>query len=247
MTRAPAPSIRLVRTPARELLRRLPAESVALLLTDPPYVTVERHGSHLKRWFRGSLSWSQIGRVLAVARRRLTRDGLAIVLTNEAGLPGAQAAVRSAGFARQRLIVWDKQMPGLGSGLRHQVEYAVVGLQPGSRTLRGRDLVQAQAVGPNAADRYPTEKPAALGRQLIAIADVRRGELVVDPFCGSGALLIGAAERGARVVGGDISTRALTIARRRLGAHAVKQPATAQPRSVHGRKATPRRATRSAR
>lgn len=237
MTRATGPRVRLVRAPARELLGGLPAGSVALLLTDPPYATVDRHGSHLKRWFRGSLSWSQIGHLLAVARRRLTRDGLAIVLTNEAGLAAAQAAVQAAGFARQRLIVWDKQTPGLGSGLRHQVEYAVVGLQPGSRTLSGRDLVHAAAVGPRAAGRYPTEKPVALGRQLAAIAGVRRGDLVLDPFCGSGTLLVGAAERGARIVGGDVSAKGLTIARRRLALRSHATP----PR---GKKRARRRAIR---
>jgi DNA modification methylase len=205
-----------MRVPARELVRRLPARSVALLLTDPPYATVDRHGSHLKRWFRGSLSWAEIGRILGLARARLTSDGLAMVLTNETGLPEAQSAVRAAGFARQRLIVWDKQAPGLGSGLRHQVEYAVVGLQRGSRSLTGRDLIRAAAVGPNAAGRYPTEKPVALGRQLASIAGVRRGDLVVDPFCGSGALLVGPSERGALVIGGDISAKALALAERRL-------------------------------
>lgn len=239
MTRLVATRARLLRTPARELLRGLPARSVALLLTDPPYATVDRHGSHLRHWFAGSLSWPQIGRLLALGRRRLTADGLAIVLTNEAGLPGAQAAVRAAGFARQRLIVWDKRAPGLGSGLRHQVEYAVVGLQPGSRALRGRDLVPVPAVGPRTANRYPTEKPAALRYQLATIAGVRRGELVVDPFCGSGALLVGAKRHGARVLGGDISAKAISLARRRLsGGTATLRPTHRAPQRRRVRRGT---------
>lgn len=226
----PKPELR--RVDATRLLRSLPAGSVSLLLTDPPYDTVDRHGGqHLRRWFRGTLSWPQIGQILGMARRRLAAGGRAMVLTNEAGLAPAQAAVRAAGFARQRLVVWDKQQPGLGGGLRHQVEYVVVGLQPGSRTLAGRDLVSVPAVASRVAGRYPTEKPIELGRQLAAIAGVRRGDLVVDPFCGSGSLLVGAAERGARVLGGDISARAVAIASGRLAALAPRpSPATARGR-----------------
>lgn len=219
----PKPELR--RMDAARLLRSLPMGAVSLLITDPPYDTVDRHGGqYLRRWFRGSLNWPQIGRILRIARRRLATGGQAMVLTNEAGLPAAQAAVRAAGFGRQRLVVWDKQLPGLGSGLRHQVEYVVVGLQPGSRTLAGRDLVSVPAVASRVAGRYPTEKPVELGRQLAAIAGVRRGDFVVDPFCGSGNLLVGAVERGARVIAGDTSVRAVRLATARLAAAARGRP-----------------------
>jgi site-specific DNA-methyltransferase (adenine-specific) len=205
------------RIAAYRLLHSLPARSISLLLTDPPYDSVERRGSgHLHDWFGGSMSWSQIGRLLRAARPKLRPDGLVFVLSNEAGLAGAQEALRVAGFARQRIVVWDKRGPGLGSGLRHHVEYAVIGLQPRSRGLSGRDLISVPAVAPNTSDRYPTQKPIGLGRELAAIAGVRRGDLVVDPFAGSGSLLVGARERGARVIAGDISARAVCLARQRL-------------------------------
>jgi site-specific DNA-methyltransferase (adenine-specific) len=224
-------AVTLRRQPAADLLRSLPAGAIGVLLTDPPYDTVERGSGHLRRWFAGSMSWPQIGRILALARRRMAPDGVAIVLTNSAGLAGAQAALRAAGFERQRLVAWDKRAPGLGGGLRHQVEYAVIGLLPGSRGLTGRDLVSVAAVGPATKGRYPTQKPIELGRQLATIANVRRGELVVDPFCGSGSLLAGAAQRGARVLGGDISARAVALARQRLTAPSVaKMPAAARGR-----------------
>lgn len=148
----------------------------------------------------------------------MRRDGLAMVIVNEAGLPHAQAAVRQAGFTRQRVVVWDQRRPGLGTGLRHQVGYVVVGLQPGSRSLHGRDLVSAAAVAPGTKNRYPAEKPVQLGRELAAIAGVRRGDIVVDPFCGSGNLLVGAVERGANVIAGDTSARAVRLATARLTA-----------------------------
>lgn len=212
------------RAHASRLLAGLPRSGLSVLITDPPYDTVNRHGgSYLKRWFRGTMTWQQIGAVLATARRRMKADGVAMVIVNEAGLGAAQGAVRRAGFPRQRLIVWDKQSPGLGSGLRHQVGYVVVGLLPGSRALTGRDLVSVPVVASRTRGRYPTEKPVELGRRLAFIAGISRRDIVVDPFAGSASLLVGALERGAYVVAGDTSARAVALAKARLAAAAAKR------------------------
>lgn len=68
-------------------------------------------------------------------------------------------------------------------------------------------------------------KPEGLGRELVAMAGIGRGSLVVDPFAGSGALLVGAVERGASVVAGDVAQRAVRLARARLS-QAAGKPAT---------------------
>lgn len=212
------------RQAAAQLLRALPARSVSLFLTDPPHQSVDRHGGgHLTKWFRGSLSWSEIARLFGTARRRLRPDGLAMVVVNGDGLPHAQAALRRAGFSHQRVIVWDQQRPGLGMGLRHQVAYVVVGLQNSSRPLSGRDLISAASVSPAVKDRYPTEKPTQLGRELAAIAGIGRGDVVIDPFCGSGNLLVGALERGATAIASDTSAKAVRLARARLSAAGAKR------------------------
>jgi DNA modification methylase len=203
---------------ARAALAALPLRSISVLITDPPYRTVARRGGsgHLRRWFASSLSWREIGQTLALARSRMRPDGVAFVMTNPDGLPEAIAALGRAGFSRVRPITWDKCYPGLGGGLRHQTEFVLVGYLPGSRTLAGVDLVSVPAVGPGTANRWVTEKPADLGRALARIAGIGRGDFVVDPFCGSGALLIGAAERGAKVAGYDVATAAVRRASARL-------------------------------
>jgi N6-adenosine-specific RNA methylase IME4 len=98
--------------------------------------------------------------------------GVAFVMSNGSGLREASEALERAGFERIRQIVWDRRTPGLGMGLRHQIEYILVGYLPGSRTLHGTDLVSVAAVGPGTADRYPTQKPDGLGRAIAAIAGV---------------------------------------------------------------------------
>lgn len=210
---------RLYRMPAQQAVAELPAGSISILLTDPPYTTADRHAGsgHLRRWFPGAMSWAEIGTVLAVARRKLRPDGVAFVMSNTDGLRDALTAMERAGFAKVRIVTWDKRAPGLGGGLCHQTEYVLVGLLPGSRTLTGVDLVAVPAVGPGTAGRYPTEKPAGLGRKLAKIAGIGPADVVLDPFCGSGALLVGARERGAVVLGCDIAPAAIRRAQANLG------------------------------
>jgi DNA modification methylase len=233
------PPVHLYRLDARAVITALPAHSISVLITDPPYQTVNRSAGsrYLQRWFPKSLAWSQIGDVLALIRSRMRPDGIALVMTNGDGLGPAIEALQRAGFSRVRPIVWDKQVPGLGGGLRHRTEQILVGYLPGSRTLAGDDLVSVRSVAPATTGRYPTEKPADLGRALATIARIGRGDVVLDPFCGSGALLIGAKERGARVIGVDIAEAAIKRATARLSG---RGSATTAP-SAGRRRTTPRR------
>lgn len=215
---------------AKELLASFSDRSIDVLITDPPYSSIDRSstcGAHLRSWFRGSMGWPEIGRILRLARSRLRPTGIALVMTNQAGLESALHAMRAAGFIEPvRVITWDRRWPGLGGGLRHRTEYVLVGRLPGSRPLAGDDLVSVAAVGPGTAGRWPTQKPDGLGRTLARMAGIGRGDVVVDPFCGSGALLVGAAERGATVIGSDISARAIRLATKRLTAAAPARPPT---------------------
>jgi site-specific DNA-methyltransferase (adenine-specific) len=225
-----ADRVRVYQASADRLLAALPDGSVDLVITDPPYTSINRGGSgHLRDWFSGGLTWPQIGRVFALARRKLKPDGVLMAMTNNDGLREAIGALEHAGFVGIRTITWDRQYPGLGGGLRHQCEFIVVGRLPGSRTLSGVDLVSVAAVGPGTAGRYPTMKPDGLGRELAAMAGIGRGSLVVDPFAGSGALLVGAAERGATVVAGDVARRAVKLAGARLAqaGSGARRPTTA--------------------
>ncbi len=228
-----AERVRVYQATADKLLAALPDRSVDLIITDPPYLSVNRSsstGGHLRDWFADGLTWPEIGRVFALARAKLKADGVLMAMTNNDGLREAIGALERAGFVGIRTITWDRRYPGLGGGLRHQTEFVLVGRLPGSRTLAGVDLVSVAAVGPGTADRYPTAKPDGLGRKLAAMAGIGPGSLVVDPFCGSGALLVGAAERGATVVAGDVAARAVRLAGTKLA-----RLATAEGRSTAGR------------
>lgn len=63
---------------------------------------------------------------------------------------------------------------------------------------------------------YPTQKPVALIEKLAASA-ARRGEMLLDPMCGSGTALVAAIRLGLGFIGIDQSEKAIELARKRAG------------------------------
>lgn len=68
---------------------------------------------------------------------------------------------------------------------------------------------------------YPARLPPHLARVLVATA--APGAVVLDPFCGSGTVLIEARMRGCRVIGRDINPLAVRIARLRTSVWTEKE------------------------
>lgn len=242
-------SDRVIHGDAGAALRRLPAGSVKLLLTDPPYRTLTR-GAQVYADGLGfrTLAWGSIAAHLTIARRRLRSDGLAMAVVNRASASEARAAMRTAGFRRLATITWlnGVQLGGDAStfvrGRRPppRRDVVVVGLMPSAR-IGPQRTVRAMPVAPATNGRYPTEKPEYLGAALARIAGVRRGDRVVDPYCGSGALLAGARRLGADVIGIDVSTRAVRLARQRLSVGSRAAERRSALRRPHRRpRSTPR-------
>lgn len=79
------------------------------------------------------------------------------------------------------------------------------------------DVWDIPYLNPKAKERtgYPTQKPVLLLNQIISIA-TDEGDIVLDPFCGSGTTCVSAKSLGRRYIGIDISKEAVTLANTRL-------------------------------
>ena len=69
----------------------------------------------------------------------------------------------------------------------------------------------------NAKERcgYPTQKPEALLERIIK-ASSNEGDLVLDPFCGSGTTCVAAKKLNRNYIGIDISNEAIDICKKRM-------------------------------
>jgi site-specific DNA-methyltransferase (adenine-specific) len=64
---------------------------------------------------------------------------------------------------------------------------------------------------------HPTQKPLRLLRRAM-LASCREGDLVFDPFCGSGTTAVAAKELGRFFVGAELERGFCELAERRIGA-----------------------------
>ena len=109
-----------------------------------------------------------------------------------------------------------------------RIPYLAPGLVGKEKAERGKlptDVWWHTIVGTNARERtgYPTQKPVALAERIIrASSDV--GELVLDPFAGSGTVGAAAAELGRRYLLIDSNPEAVEVMRERLPGAEVVRP-----------------------
>jgi site-specific DNA-methyltransferase (adenine-specific) len=200
--------VRLFEADAREFLAAQPDHSVDLIVTDPPYA-FDRGDTRFRDWFEelGDEVWPE---VLRHFHRVLEPDSHAYVFCDRRTLRIFEAAAAEAGFRVRHPLIWDKGSIGLGGCWRPRHEYILFlekGRRPGNFKNRA-DVLCA----PRVARGYPTEKPVSVLRQLISQASTP-GELVLDPFCGSGNTGKAARELGRRALLCDVEA---TFAAKRL-------------------------------
>jgi site-specific DNA-methyltransferase (adenine-specific) len=101
---------------------------------------------------------------------------------------------------------------GQGGARRDRWEPNPLGAKP-------RDVLEVPVICNGMAEKtdHPTQKPEALLEKLVA-ASSNPGELVVDPFAGSGTTLVVAERLGRAWAGADLDPRYVALARTRLSA-----------------------------
>ena len=109
-----------------------------------------------------------------------------------------------------------------------RIPYLAPGLVGKEKAERGKlptDVWWHTIVGTNAKERtgYPTQKPVALAERIIR-ASSDPGELVLDPFAGSGTVGAAATELGRRYLLIDENSEAVEVMRKRLPEAEVVRP-----------------------
>ncbi len=192
--------VTLVGGDARQFLASLQAESVDLVVTDPPY---EFAGGHRRKHWFDELPDDGWAQVLAELYRVLRPDRHAYVFCDRRTHRVFEQAARTAGFRVHEPLIWDKDWIGTGGGCWRSQYELILFLEKGRRAGNRRDRANVLRVRrPHRG--YPTEKPVALLRALIDQASAP-GELVLDPFCGSGNVGVAARQLGRRALVCDIA------------------------------------------
>jgi site-specific DNA-methyltransferase (adenine-specific) len=217
-------SFELQQSDAVSYLRTLPAESVDLLVTDPAYESLEKHRAigtttRLKVSAGSSNTWFSIfpnarfGELFAEVYRVLKRDTHFYLMCDPETAFIAKPIAEEAGFKFWKPLVWNKCSIGMGYHYRAQYEF-VLFFEKGKRRLADLGIADVLAV-PRIRNGYPAEKPSALFEILIG-QSTSEGDLIVDPFMGSGSVGVAALKLGRRFAGNDVSPDSLKLTRERL-------------------------------
>jgi site-specific DNA-methyltransferase (adenine-specific) len=242
----PKHHIRIYQGDCREILEKIPENSVDLVFADPPYFLsnggITCHAGKMVSVNKGDWDKSRGPDAnhefntawLAAAQRVLKPNGSIWV-------SGTAHVIHSVGFAMQQLgfkllndISWVKPNPppnlscryfthatetliwaAKNSKSRHTFNYKDM-----KETNRGKQMKSVWEIRPPEAwekkfDKHPTQKPVALLERIL-LASSLEGDLVLDPFSGSGTTAI-AALRTKRIFRGiEIDPKWIRISIQRL-------------------------------
>lgn len=214
---------------AIDWLRSRPDGSADLVITDPAYESLERHRAigtttRLKRSKASSNAWfsifpnSRFPDLFTELYRVLRRDAHLYVHCDAETMFVIKPLGEAAGFKFWKPLVWDKKRIGMGYHYRARYEL-VLFFEKGKRKLADLGVPDVLEV-PRVHGGYPTEKPVALASVLVGQSS-SPGELVLDPFTGSGTTGVAAVQAGRRFAGCDTNAEALVVARERLAGAAT--------------------------
>ncbi|MGA2408966.1 MAG: site-specific DNA-methyltransferase [Candidatus Binataceae bacterium] len=162
---------------------------------------------------------------------------------------GTRHVIYSAGFAMQELgfkllndITWEKPNPPPNLSCRyfthstetllwaarqktskHKFNYKAMRSEAGDRQMKSVWRLPAAAKAEKAFGAHPTQKPLALLERIIA-ASSDTGDLVIDPFAGSGTTGIAAIKLGRRFIGVDTEETFLKLAAERYKINRSQHP-----------------------
>jgi len=215
---------RLENLDAVELLESFEDECIDLIITDVAYESLEKHRklgttTRLKHSKSSSNDWFQIfpnsrfPKLFEELYRVLKNNTHCYFYCDQETMFVAKPIAEAAGFKFWKPIVWDKMYNGMGYHYRARYEF-ILFFEKGKRKLRSLSIPNVLEV-PRVRGGYPTEKPIALNAILIEQSS-EPGELVLDPFMGSGS--VGAASLGLSRLffGNDLSRNAVDTAKKLL-------------------------------
>lgn len=220
-------SIKLINGNTMDKIRKLPSNSIDLILTDPPYRTISGGSGPSETHNRpsGMLSKND-GRIFAnndihisdwihEAYRVLKDERHIYVMTNFLNLSEYMSEIESAGFQIHNLLIWKKNTATPNRWYMKNCEYIIFARKGrakainncGTKTVLEFDNVRGKT--------HPTEKPVDLLKTLINNSS-NVEDVVLDPFMGTGSCAEAALLTGRKFIGFEIDESFYEVAKSRI-------------------------------
>jgi site-specific DNA-methyltransferase (adenine-specific) len=230
----------------REILAAMPAESVDLIFADPPYFLsnggITCHAGKMVSVNKGAWDKSQG----AVANHEFNREWLAAcqrVLKPNGSIwvSGTSHVIHSVGFAMQQLdfkllndVSWVKPNPppnlscryfthatetiiwaAKNKKSRHTFNYKLMREANAGKQMKSVWTIPPPESWEKRAGKHPAQKPVALVERIL-LASSNEGDLILDPFSGSGTSAVAAFRLSRQIISIEMESNSINHAIRRI-------------------------------
>jgi site-specific DNA-methyltransferase (adenine-specific) len=195
-----------------EKMAEMPANSVDLILTDPPYLVSYR--DRAGRSIQNDTNDAWLRPAMREAYRVLKQDRVAIMFYGWTKVDTFFAAWKSAGFRPVGHIVFRKTYASKARFLSYRHEQAYL-LAKGNPPLPVKPVPDVIDMPYSGNKLHPTQKPVQALAPLVRSFTLP-GELVLDPFAGSGSTCATATLCGRQYLGIELDSTYFEQAIRRM-------------------------------
>lgn len=208
------PSVTIYHADSNDLLPQI--TSADLIVADVPYSFGLNSTEEGATW--GDLmNASQVYTRWLREFRRLTEasNGAAWVFNSWRSFPVLARGANEARWPITSLLVWDKVRMGAGPlrGLRPRYELCALFMHEGFKIYNRRLTdIWPEPIAHRKPTGHKSEKPVGLIKRIIAESG---GNLILDPFLGSGTTAVAAKQLGKRCIGIEIEERWCELAAKR--------------------------------
>jgi len=219
-----------------EVIQTFPDFSIDCLVVDPPYSSGARRdvekstrGKMLRgekhKWFSHDnmstlgFSWF-IRHLLIILKPKLKPNAHCYMFIDWRQYPTLAGLIESTGYRLNDLIIWDKTHYGLGYHYRNQhelISFFSNGKPREAECHNIGNIIQIKNL--SSKERvHPTQKPFELIKKLIELS-TKKGDLILDPMCGSGTTCIAANQLNRKYIGIDINPEYVELAKKQIEKH----------------------------
>lgn len=206
-----------------ELYRQIPSNSIDMVLTDPPYgigySSKRRRDGSFSRPIANDESLNIVARSAKHLCRILKPDSALYLFASPRKQDAVAVILERAGFRIKNRIIWDKGIHTAGDcrgafGYRYEILFFAAKGRPLIRGKRHPDIWRAPRVASQKMT-HQNEKPVQLLVQAVE-SFTDPGDIVFDPFMGSGSAGEACAKTNRHFVGCEIDPRYFEPACERL-------------------------------
>jgi adenine-specific DNA-methyltransferase len=201
-----------------KVMQEMPAASIDFIATDPPYLV--HYSSRDGRTIAGDDKSGWLFPAFAQMYRVLKYNRFLLSFYGWNRVDRFLAAWKAAGFRVVGHLVWVKQYHSNEGYVRyrHEQAYLLSKGVPMKPQVALSDVLEWKYSGN---ELHPTQKPVmAMVPPILAFS--RTGDLVLDPFVGSGTTAVASRLLGRRFVGIDIDAKYARLAEERLRSEGKK-------------------------